>query len=257
MTKHLADIAGEGVLLAGGARAILLQIANPAVGRGVAEHSSFAEDPLSRLRNTLTYSYVVAFGTPEEIGRIVRLVEGAHSPVRAASYDAGDPQLQLWVNATLYDTAVRLYAQIFGPLSDSDADAIYQEYALLGTTLGMPRELWPADRTAFRAYWEDATASLSVDDQTLAVARELLHPTQVPLWLRMIMPLARLVTAGLLTAEQRDLYRLPWSIRRQRRFERAIRLTAAIYPRLPGRIRHWPRDHYLERFRSRGRPRPK
>jgi uncharacterized protein (DUF2236 family) len=254
MTKHLADIAGEAVLLAGGARAILLQIANPAVGHGVAEHSSFAANPLSRLRNTLTYVYVVAFGTSEEIGRIVRVVHGAHSPVRAAEYDAADPQLQLWVNATLYDTALRLHAKIFGPLSEADADALYQEYAMLGTALGMPRELWPTDRAAFRVYWEDATANLAVDDQTRAVARALLHPRRVPLWLRMSMPLARLVTAGLLTAQQRDLYRLPWSIRRQRRFEQAIRITAAIYPRLPGRIRHWPRDHYLRQFRARPLP---
>ena len=66
----------------------------------------------------------------------------------------------------------------------------------------------------------------------------------------MSMPLARLVTAGLLTGEQRALYGLPWDIRRQRRFDRALRITAAVYPRLPGRIRHWPRDHYLGQFRA-------
>jgi uncharacterized protein (DUF2236 family) len=43
--KRLADIAAEGVLIAGGARAILLQIANPAIGRGVEQHSDFASDP--------------------------------------------------------------------------------------------------------------------------------------------------------------------------------------------------------------------
>jgi uncharacterized protein (DUF2236 family) len=47
-------VAREGALLAGGARAILLQIAHPAVGRGVAEHSDFAGRPLDRLRATLT-----------------------------------------------------------------------------------------------------------------------------------------------------------------------------------------------------------
>jgi uncharacterized protein (DUF2236 family) len=251
MTKHLADIAGEAVLLAGGARAILLQIANPAVGHGVAEHSSFAADPLARLRNTLTYIYVVAFGTPEEIERVVRAVQSAHSPVRAADYDAADPRLQLWVAATLYDTATRLYELIFGPLPDADADGVYREYAVLGTALGMPRELWPADRAAFRAYWEDAVGDLAVDDRTLAVARDLLHPTHVPLWLRMSMPLARLATAGLLSPELRALYGVPWSIRRQRRFERAIRVAATVYPHLPERIRRWPKDHYLRRFRAR------
>ncbi|GAB3028957.1 oxygenase MpaB family protein [Parafrigoribacterium mesophilum] len=248
MTKHLADITGEAVLLAGGARAILLQIANPSVGRGVAEHSRFATDPLLRLRNTLTYVYVVSCGTPHDIEAVAHAVHRAHSPVRGAQYDASDPNLQLWVAATLYDTATLVYQQIFGMLAPEDADSIYQDYAALGTVLGMPHELWPADRTAFRAYWDDAVTHLAVDQKTLQVAGELLHPQRVPLWLRAVMPLAQLVTVGLLTTDQRALYGLPWNIRRQRRFDRAMAVAAAVYPRLPKRIRHWPRNHYLHRF---------
>jgi uncharacterized protein (DUF2236 family) len=59
---EMQRVAREGALLAGGARAILLQVAHPAVGRGVAEHSDFATRPLDRLRTTLTYVYCVTFG---------------------------------------------------------------------------------------------------------------------------------------------------------------------------------------------------
>ena len=59
MARGLADIGAEGVLLAGAGRAILLQIANPRVGHGVAEHSDFAERPMDRLRATMTYVYAV------------------------------------------------------------------------------------------------------------------------------------------------------------------------------------------------------
>lgn len=250
MTKHLADIAGEGVLLAGGARAILLQIANPSVGRGVAEHSSFAQNPLLRLRHTLTYIYVVAYGTAQEIDRVARSVQDVHSHVRATHYDASDPTLQLWVAATLYDTATVLYQELFGELTPDSADAVYQDYAALATVLGMPRELWPADRRAFRAYWDESVSRLAVDEHTLEVSRELLHLQRVPPWLRMSMPLARLVTTGLLTSDQQALYGLRWSTRRQRQFDSALRVTTAVYPHLPGRIRHWPRDHYLREFRA-------
>ncbi|WP_327063412.1 MULTISPECIES: oxygenase MpaB family protein [unclassified Leifsonia] len=41
----LPRFAGDGVLIAGGARAILLQLAYPPVGRGVVEHSDFAGRP--------------------------------------------------------------------------------------------------------------------------------------------------------------------------------------------------------------------
>ncbi len=45
----------EGVLLAGGLRALLLQLAQPAVGHGVARHSAFETDPLARLHGTLAF----------------------------------------------------------------------------------------------------------------------------------------------------------------------------------------------------------
>jgi len=43
----------------------------------------------------------------------------------------------------------------------------------------------------------------------------------------------------------RDLFELSWSPRRQRCFDRMLRLTTRVYPLLPRRVRHWPRDHYL------------
>jgi uncharacterized protein (DUF2236 family) len=241
----LTDLGAEGVLLAGGGRAILLQLANPAVGHAVARHSNFAADPLRRLRNTLTYVYALVFGTPAQVAKVTAMVRRAHEPVRSDAYDAGDARLQLWVAATLYDTATLLHERIFGPLSDADADSVYREYAVVGTALGMPRELWPADRAAFRAYWNESLAELSVDDEVRAVCRQLLHPKSGPLWLRAVMPLAGLVTAGLLPPELRAAYDLPWSDRRQRRFERFLRVVAFVVPRLPRAVRRWPKDHYL------------
>src|SRR6266508_5561707 len=112
----MRKVAREGALLAGGARAILLQIAHPAVGQGVAEHSDFAARPLERLRATLTYVYCVIFGSPEEIEAVAAMVTAAHRNVTGTGYRASDPELQLWVAATLYDTAILVYEELFGPL---------------------------------------------------------------------------------------------------------------------------------------------
>ena len=147
---EMQRVAREGALLAGGARAILLQIAHPAVGRGVAEHSDFAGRPLDRLRATLTYVYCVTFGTPEEMEAVAAMVNAAHRKVTGAGYRASDPQLQLWVAATLYDTAILVYEELFGPQDAAVADRVYEQYAVLGTALQVPSELWPADRAAFR-----------------------------------------------------------------------------------------------------------
>jgi uncharacterized protein (DUF2236 family) len=235
----------EAVLLAGGGRAILLQLAHPAVGHAVADHSNFASDPTRRLRHTLTYVYALLWGTPEQAAFVTAMVNRAHEPVASASYNAADPELQLWVTATLYDSAATMYSRIFGPMDDADADAIYADYALIGVALQMPRELWPADRAAFADYWRATAATLEVDDTTRAVSRTLLHPPTGPLWLRAAMPLARLLTAGLLSPELRESFGLPWDTRRQRRFDRIMRATARVYPRLPRAMREWPKNHLL------------
>ncbi len=241
----LTDFGGEAAFLAGGGRAILLQLANPAVGHAVARHSDFAADPLRRLRNTVTYIYALVFGTPSQVVAVTAMVARAHAPVQSDTYDAADARLQLWVAATLYDTATMLHSRIFGALSAEDADAIYRDYAVVGTALGMPASLWPADRGAFRVYWDAQLVDLSVDDTVRQVSRRLLHPKTGPLWMRAAMPIGRLVTAGLLSSELREAYGLPWSPRRQRRFDRLMRWTARVYPRFPRAIRHWPKNHYL------------
>ena len=253
---QMKEIAGEAVLIAAGGRAILLQIADPAIGHGVAHHSDFTSRPLDRLRGTLTYVYAVVFGTPEEAAGARRQVNQAHGPVSAPAtaaspaYSAFTPELQLWVAATLYESAITMRELVYGPLDDDTADLLYREYAVLGTALQMPSGLWPPDRVAFAAYWDRRLGELQTDAATRAVASQLLHPRTGPVWLRLMMPLARLVTVGLLPGQVRELFGLSWSAGAQRRFDRLIRLTRRVYPRLPRRLRHWPKNHYLRAMRQ-------
>lgn len=252
----MRDIAAEAVLIAAGGRSILLQLADPAIGHGVAAHSDFASRPVDRLRGTLTYVYAIACGTTEEVAAVTRRVNRAHAPVRghggedAPAYNAYTPELQLWVAATLYDSAITLHELINGPLEDAVADQVYQEYAGLGTALQLPGGLWPEDRAAFRLYWRERLALLRTDATTRAVARKMLHPRTGPVWLRLSMPLGRLLTTGLLPVEVRALFELPWSPRAQRRFDRVLRLVVVVYPALPRRLRHWPKDHFLRSLRA-------
>ena len=52
----------EAVLLGAGPAALLLQIAHPSVAAGVAEHSTFEQDPIARLRGTLITTMDLIFG---------------------------------------------------------------------------------------------------------------------------------------------------------------------------------------------------
>ena len=242
---RLRDMGAEAVLLGGGGRAILLQLAHPSVGHAVAEHSTFGTDPTRRLRHTLAYVYALFWGTPAQAQFVTAMVEKAHAPVHSTAYDANDPVLQLWVNATLYDSAVMVHERVFGPLSTADADAIYDDYAEIGVALRMPRALWPADRAAFQRYWDASVTLLAVDEVTRGVARTLHHPPVAPLWLRASMPLARFLTAGLLPPGLRAAYGLKWNEKRQHRFDRMMLATALVYPHLPRALRHWPKNHLL------------
>ncbi|MGO4301019.1 oxygenase MpaB family protein [Leifsonia sp. RAF41] len=249
------DIASEALTLAGGGRALLLQIAHPAVGRGVVEHSDFASRLMDRFDATMLYLTASVFGTPEELRAMQRVVNRAHAPVRGGqegdgtpAYNAYDPELQLWVAATLYQTMMELHRRVFGPLTGAEADSAYRELTLALSNLQLSPSQWPESRETFDDYWERMVAALRVDDDVLLVSRQILYPRGVPWWLRPGLPAIRLLTAGLLPEPARRQFRLSWNPSRQRRFDRLIRWVALLYPRLPLRLRHLPRDRYLAKL---------
>ena len=256
---RLRDVGAEAALIAGGGRAVLLQLANPAIGHAIARHSGFASDPVRRLRHTLAFVYALVYGTPEQVAAVRAGVNRRHAPVKydaqhgggtpteaaVPSYDATDPALQLWVAATLYDTAVTVRRELIGPLSPSDLDAIYLDYEIIGTALQVPPGMWPRDRAAFDEYWSGQLGGLRVDDTVRGVADALLHPRSGPIWLRAGMPLARLVTAGLLPLEVRAQFGLRWGPRRERRFVLALAVLRGVNRVLPRRVREWPKTMML------------
>ena len=254
-----ADIAGEAILLACAGRAILMQIALPPVGAGVAAHSDFAGRPMSRLKATLTYSYAAVLGNAADRAAVRTLVDRAHGPVHASgtgvagaddtvAYNAFDPDLQRWVAVTLYDSAVVAFESVFGPLDPAGAEAVLAGFAPLGTCLQVPADRWPADLAAYRAYRDATVARLEVTDRARRVAHAVLHPV-TPWYLRAAAPLIGLLTAGYLDPTLRAAYDLPWDDRRQRRFDRLIAGLRVVYPRLPRRLRWWPCLHYLGQLR--------
>lgn len=236
--------AADGALVLGGGAAILLQIADPVVGAGVSAHSAFADDPMRRLRNTLSYVYAVGLGTDEQARLAAAFVDRAHTGVPGAT----DAHRQLWVAATLYRLGVDSHELLWGPMPDALADEILAASATLGTALQLPAGLWPTSRAAFDTYWADAVETLEVTDDARAVARNLLFPRRVPLWVRTAMPLARTLTAGLLPPSIREAYALPHEPRAFRRAVRVARLAVRLTPR---RLRELPSRTLLAQLRAR------
>lgn len=249
--KEMQEVVREAILLAGGAVTVLLQIANPGVGRGVNEHSNFAYRPIDRLRTTMTYVYSMAFGTAEEKKTVIEMVHRAHSTVKGEGYSADDVDLQLWVAATLYASGLDIYEKIFGKLDEEKADLVYQQYAVLSATLRVPPEMWPKDRKAFWEYWDSKINSFPITPHAIKVSQDILWNKKVPLWVRVNMPALRIITAEWLPPYMRDAYGLKNSKSQKMIYKMLMGVTKTVYPRLPMALRQYPKNYYLKDMRRR------
>ncbi|WP_036554849.1 oxygenase MpaB family protein [Nocardiopsis sp. CNT312] len=240
----------EASLFIGSAYAVLLQIAHPGVARGVYDHSDFASRPLHRLRGTLYYVYGTSFGTDEERARVQAIVRALHRKVRGPGYDALDPELLLWVAATLFHTWTRMYELTVRRLEPDEAAALLTEASVYATALGLPAQDWPATPEGFDAYWRRAVTRLEVGGPALEISRQLFRPHNRLLW-----PLTRaqrFLAGGFLPPDLREAFRIPWSARHQRWFDRLMRAVRALYPHLPNALRTLPGRLYLRSMRRNG-----
>ena len=258
--KELKKIAREGVALAGGPAAILLQIAHPKVGQGVADHSTLRTRAISRAQYTQMYIYCMIFGTPDEKAAMKMYVDKAHSRVKGGegkdAYSAKDPELQLWVAATIYAAMVGMYELIYGPLPPAKAELVYQAFAVMGTSLQVTREMWPEDLKAFKLYWKDMIENhLEVTPAARRVLHDVMHPTGLPLWAKPMalaaMPLVRPITIEQLPPSTREQFGL-----KSTRTSRAIgglfiSGMSCVYPFTPRFIRTLPKTYSMRLMRKR------
>src|SRR4051795_853118 len=122
----------EPVVFAGGGRALLMQVAHPGVGAGVEQHSTYASDPWGRLFRTIDIMMKMTFAAPEVSERQQRALAAMHRKVKGTTddgrrYSAFDPDLQLWVWATLVETALIGYELVRPRLSAPDRERFYAE----------------------------------------------------------------------------------------------------------------------------------
>src|SRR3954471_2813173 len=167
---------GEGALLLGGGRAVLMQIAHPSVARGVAEHSDFQRDPFGRLVATLNTMTSVVFGDSARSQRAVAGMNAVHARVKGDGYNATDPELLLWVYATLIDTALDIHRRFLRPLGSAEAAQFYAESMAVAEVLGVPKPIQPPTLSAFHQYVGRMIDTLEVSDEARRQAEVVLHP---------------------------------------------------------------------------------
>jgi uncharacterized protein (DUF2236 family) len=212
------------VPLLGGGPAVLMQMAHPLVAAGVIEHSDYRRDLWQRLFRTIRALYLIAFGTKAEADRAGEAVRTVHASVRGKTrrrlgrfpagtpYSAEDPELMLWVHATLVESSLAIYHRFVHALREEEQECYYQEMALVARVFGTPGDVIPRSLADFREYVREQLEgdAIAVTPPARDVA-EVIFDAPLPLPLRPLVPAHRLSTAGLLPPRLRDEYGLPWS----------------------------------------------
>lgn len=236
------DVLRRPVFLLGGMNALLLQLAEPGVAAGVAEHSDFANRVFDRLRHTIELLAEIGLEEPSDAERAVHEMEEAHRGVAGSmpdgsTYDAGDPELRLWVLATLIATVLEVEKKYVGEFVESDRSRYYQESHAVADALGLGN--LPPDIDSFRRYMCRRLDDLEVTAQAREVADHVLHARIGVIPPAVLAPL-RVVTADLLPPRLRTAYGLHLSSRQRRWLRRMQRLSRMVLPRLPHWIRTFP-----------------
>jgi uncharacterized protein (DUF2236 family) len=218
----------ERLVLFSGVRALLMQACDPLAVVGFQRHSIIFDDPQARLQRTDERMSRIYFGSREEAEETGQVVQAMHRRVRGktpadygpvpkgTAYAASDPELGLWVLATLADSALVYYERIFGSLSDEERERYWGEYRQVGELLGLAPDSMPATVEGLRRYVDRrlGDGSLWISDERREQAqRMILEPPFTGLLRTAAIPLTetiRLISVGLLPPEIRRLFGFSW-----------------------------------------------
>ncbi len=242
----------ERILRLGGLRAILMQLAHPRIAQGVAEHSRFQKNPLGRYLRTMRVVQDILFGRTGTVLRQAARVYAIHDRVRGTisersagpsggtcprRYVATDPDLLMWVYATLLDSLVFTHDTLFQPLGEEKWDQLYREGQPFAYLFGIPQAQLPPDFAAFRSYVAAAAGQLQVTETARRLADQLLGAPAI-----LLRPMNQVMAGGTLPDFLRAEYRIAWTRKHQLIFRLGVAALRAGIPLLPSTLRHVQAD---------------
>jgi uncharacterized protein (DUF2236 family) len=223
-TSMLRRVHREIAVAFSGPRALLMQATHPVAFEGFFAHTGALDRPYARLRRTAQVMDTIVFGSRDDADRAARRVRAIHRRVRgelagpAGRFPAGtpfaadDPELLLWVLATLVDSALVVYERYVGSLSAAERDSYWQDYRVIGGLFGLEDTAMPDDIRDFEGYMRDMLEGpdLHVTSAARELALQIVLRPPVPLARRPVLELVNFVTVGLLPARLRREYGLSW-----------------------------------------------
>ena len=247
----------ERVMALAGPRALLLMAGHPVAFEGFFMQTGSLEDPYARLQRTANVLEALTFGPKRRAQAMTRRVREIHATVRGTlpetagrfpagtPYAADDPELLLWVLASLADSNLLVYERYVRPLSADEREGYWQDFRVIGREFGLKAREMPKDIDAFEAYMDAMVTGpdLWVTDRARELAVEIvLHPP-LPVKLRPVLELANFITVGLLPRRLRHGYRLTWDPARALVLSGGAQYARRVLlPLLPPRLRYLDRQ---------------
>ena len=238
-----------------GPRALLMMAAHPVAFEGFFMSSGDLDDPYARLRRTAQVLDAIAWGPRARADVMCRHVRARHAQVRGVlpaavgrfpagtPYAGDDPELLLWVLASLVDSSLLVYEKYVRRLDVAERDAYWRDYKVMGRLFGLRPADMPRTYDDFAAYMQGMLSGgdLVVTDTARELGRRIVLSPPVSLPARPLVELANQITVGLMPANLRRQYRLSWDpVRALAVAGGAEYVKRVLVPLLPERVRYVP-----------------
>lgn len=246
-------ISREQVLLVSGLRALLMQLAHPAIAHATRGHSNFYTDPFGRLARTFEIVHAMIFGDLDTAVDAAARLWGIHTRIKGTlpadtpgivdpHYSATDSDLLFWVAATLLDSTVAACNYVLPQTDPAVWTPLYEGGRKFAWLCGVAREDMPQTLDGFQAKMDAVLQSdvITVSPDALHVKDALLGATPT---VKLLRPLNECVAAGLLPEKLRVQFGLPWGPMARAGFHTHGMVLRGVVPLLPAKIRYVPAYH--------------
>jgi uncharacterized protein (DUF2236 family)/Ca2+-binding EF-hand superfamily protein len=237
-------------------RLLVLQAADPVVGAGMEEHSTYRAHPWRRIEHTLGSGRRLFYQDAEALRREVARLDRAHKRIRGETpdgqpYDARDAATRVWVLLTLFECVVAMRRLGGDPYDAGQLELLYGEFKEAITAFGLPEGQLPKSAADLPAYFARyARERLELTEAARYLLDDILREAPRPrrLWFlgdagwRITRVVVARVIRELTVADLPPAVRERFGVARSRRGALLSALVhrgaGAVVPLLPGRLRY-------------------
>lgn len=243
-----------------GQRALLIGALEPLTYTGTMLSTNAGDHPFTRLARTAKIQETVFLGSRAEADKALAAVHRLHERIKGelpeaagahaagAAYSAFDPELMLWTLAVIADSGREMYETMVRPLSETEREELWQDYARFGELFGLPSSDVPASYREFRSWWDERLSSpdLQATPHGLEMAPLVAFEQPVPAPARGNLVAQNHIIKGTLPPRVREIFGIPWS----RAHEAGFRAMTASHRRarhlFPRKMRRGRNDVFFD-----------